>query len=89
MKNSDAKEEIARYLEENSLVKTVSFRLRRGISRQRYWAPIPVIHCEKCGSVPAPESTVHCFARGCKPIGRWTISGQVRVEKDPLSEMQQ
>jgi leucyl-tRNA synthetase len=56
--NTDAKEEIARYLEENSLGKrTVNFRLRDwGISRQRYWgAPIPMIHCEKCGIVPVPE----------------------------------
>lgn len=53
----EAKDAIVEELAKDGLgKKQVNYRLRDWlISRQRYWgAPIPMIHCEKCGTVPVP-----------------------------------
>lgn len=56
---ADAKNKVLEYLEKNNIgKKQVNFKLRDWVfSRQRYWGePIPMIHCDKCGWVPVPES---------------------------------
>ncbi|MCK9443024.1 MAG: leucine--tRNA ligase [Tissierellaceae bacterium] len=59
MTPTEAKEYMINWLEEKKLGdRRVNFKLRDWVfSRQRYWGePIPLVHCEKCGWVPVPES---------------------------------
>ncbi len=56
--NRDAYAAMVEWLGEEGRGKTaVNYRLRDWLlSRQRYWgAPIPIVYCDECGTVPVPE----------------------------------
>jgi leucyl-tRNA synthetase len=76
-----AKQDIIKYADQQGYGRAkVQFKLRDWlISRQRYWgAPIPIIHCAKCGAVPVPMADlpvrlpedVEFTGKGGNPLGQ-------------------
>jgi leucyl-tRNA synthetase len=73
--SEEAKVRIAEWMEARGIGRrTVQYRLRDWlISRQRYWgAPIPIVTCDDCGTVPVPESDLPVLL---PPVEEW-LPGQ-------------
>ncbi len=91
--NTVGKEKVAAYAEEKGWgKKAIRYRLRDwGVSRQRYWGtPIPIIYCDRCGTVPVPENSIAGAAPERRPIyrqGRFAARRKQALFRSRLSSM--
>ncbi len=81
--SDEGREKVTAWLEERGKGRhAVSYRLRDWlISRQRYWGtPIPIIYCEKCGTVPVPEEDLPVLL---PEDAEFTPTGESPLKLDP------
>lgn len=84
MKSEAGKVAIAKWLEEQGYGKRrVNYRLRDWlVSRQRYWgAPIPLINCPSCGSVPVPKEQLPVLLPENVNFSAGSVSPLAKVEE--------
>ena len=92
LSNREAIRRIMELVEEKGLGKrTFNYRLRDwGISRQRYWgAPIPIVYCDKCGTLPVPPEElpvvlpleVQITGKGTSPLAQLESFVKTRCPK--------
>lgn len=84
LNNEAGKVAIAKWLEEQGYGKRhVNYRLRDWlVSRQRYWgAPIPLINCPDCGTVPVPKDQLPVLLPENVNFSTGSVSPLAKVEE--------
>ncbi len=73
----EATDKVIAWLEEKTIGKgAINYRLHDWlISRQRYWgAPIPIVYCDTCGTVPVPEAELPVLLPDVEFIGKMGLA---------------
>lgn len=86
LETNKAKEKIIEYAEKNGIGnRKINYKLRDWVfSRQRYWGePIPIVHCEKCGTVPLDEKDLPLTL---PPLEKYQPSG---TGESPLANVEE